>query len=121
MPLFSFCYFAASFSGRHGSKVESAFKAKALTSRFPIHGRWSIGHAGSEVLAKPKVEGTSKAGKYPGPLLSLFCRKRRSHFSLDSGNRAFQKASPEGGEDGCATAPGVKEGIENQGGLRCRL
>ena len=58
------------------------------------------GHAGSEVLAKPKVESTSKAGKNPGPLLSLFCLKRRSHFSLDSGNRVFQKASPEGGEEG---------------------
>ena len=52
-------------------------------------GWWSIGHAGSEVLAKPKVESTSKAGKYPGPLLSLFCRKRRLHFSLDSGKRVF--------------------------------
>ena len=63
------------------------------------------GHAGSEVLAQAKVGSTSKAGKNPGPLLSLFCRKRRLHFSLDSGNRAFQKASPEGGEEERMGAP----------------
>ena len=62
------------------SSLHSKQKLELPASEYMVN--WSCRVRGS---AKPKVESTSEAGKYPGPLLSLFCRKE----DCDSGNRAF--------------------------------